>query len=99
MSSEDLNKSGNNARFTYIYWRYTWWKPSKFFLKVQLLLYNNKYMAASTQRVNTEIFAFLAVVVYSKVISKQKRQSKLLKSRLLFTKMANFRGKLLEIYK
>ena len=56
-------------------------------------------MAASTQRVNTEIFAFLAVVVYSKVISKQKRQSKLLKSRLLFTKMANFRGKLLEIYK
>ena len=34
-------------------------------LKVQLRkLYNNKYVIASTQMTNTEIFAFIAVVVF-----------------------------------
>ena len=34
-------------------------------LKVQLhKLYNNKYVIASTQMTNTEIFAFIAVVVF-----------------------------------
>ena len=34
-------------------------------LKVQSCIsYNNKYMIASTQRANTEIFAFLAVQVF-----------------------------------
>ena len=67
-------------------------------------LYNNKYMIALTQITNTEIFVFIVVLVF-KVSSrkcfvyKQKRQYKLLKSRLLFKKIANFTGKLLQNYK
>ena len=40
-------------------------------LKVQSYkLYNNKYMIASTQIINTEIFAFIAVVVF-KLLSRK----------------------------
>ena len=40
-------------------------------LKVQSYkLYNNKYMIASTQIINAEIFAFIAVVVF-KLLSRK----------------------------
>ena len=59
-------------------------------------LYNNKYMIASTQITNTEIFAFVAVLVF-----------KLLSRKVLFINrknngncwlpfLANFMGKLLQ---
>ena len=51
-------------------------------------------MIASTQITNTEIFAFIAVLVCTLLSRKQKRQKKLLKSRLLFKKIGNFTGKL-----
>ena len=51
-------------------------------------LYNNKYMIASTQILKSEIFVY-----------KQKRQQTLLNSRLLFKKITNFTGKLLQNYK
>ena len=56
-------------------------------------LYNKKYMIASTKITNTEIFTLIAVLVFepSSFVNKQKRQQKLLKSRLLFK---NFTGKL-----
>ena len=49
-------------------------------------LYNKKYMIASTKITNTEIFTLIAVLVFepSSFANKQKRQQKLLKSRLLF---------------
>ena len=48
----------------------------KFLLKVQSCkLYNNKYVIASTQITNTEIFEFIAVLVF-----------KLLSRKVLFTK-------------
>ena len=58
-------------------------------------------MMTSTQKINTEIFAFVAVLVFKlfnrKVLFRsKKRQKKLLKSRLLFKKIANFMGKLLQ---
>ena len=58
-------------------------------------------MIASTQIKNTEIFAFIAVLVIepSSFGYKQKRQYKLLKSRVLFKKIANLTGKLLQNYK
>ena len=61
-------------------------------------------MIASIQITTTEIFAFIAVVVFDLLIrnclfKKQKRQQKLLKSRLLFKKIANFTGKLLQNHK
>ena len=57
-----------------------------------------KYMITSTQITNTEIFVIIAVLVLlllsRKVLFiKQKRQKKLLISRLLFKKIANFTGK------
>ena len=61
-------------------------------------------MIALTQITNTEIFAFIVVLVF-KLFSRKilfinkKRQKKLLKSRLLFKKIANFTGKLLQNYK
>ena len=67
-------------------------------------LCNNKYMTASTQISNTESFTFIAALVF-KILSRKvlfinkKRQQKLLKSRLLFKKIANFTGKLLQNYK
>ena len=71
-------------------------------LKVQL--YDHKYIIASTQITNTEIFAIIAVLGF-KLLSrknfalKQKGQKKLLKSRLFFKKIASFTGKLLQKYK
>ena len=58
-------------------------------------------MIALAQTTNTEIFAFIVVLVF-KFLSLQvlfinkKRQEKLLKSRLLFKKTANFTDKLLQ---
>ena len=60
-------------------------------------------MIASTQMINTEIFAFMAVLVFKlmsrKVVFMSRRNNRNLKSRLLFTKLANFTGKLLQNYK
>ena len=60
-------------------------------------------MTASTQITNSEIFTFIAVLVFMlvsrKVLFINKRQQKSLKSRLLFKKIANVRGKLLQNYK
>ena len=59
-------------------------------------------MITSTQITNTEIFAFITVPVF-KLLSgeilfiNKKRQYKLLKSKLLFQKIANFTSKLLQI--
>ena len=75
----------------------------KLFLKVQSCkLYNNKFMTASTQITKSEMFSFTAVLVFNKLLSckvlfiQKKRQKKLLKSRLLFKKIANFMGKFLQ---
>ena len=61
-------------------------------------------MIASTQITNTEIFTIIAVLVFKllsrKVLfTKRKDKKKLLKSRLLFKKIANSTGKLLQNYK
>ena len=61
-------------------------------------------MIAATQITTTEIFAFISVLVLKllscKVLfTKKKRQLKLLKKRLLFKKIANFTGQLLQNYK
>ena len=58
-------------------------------------------MITSIQITNTEIFAFIAALVLSYRAVKfwfinKKRQHKLLKSALLFKKIANFIGKLLQ---
>ena len=61
-------------------------------------------MIASTQITNTEIFTIIAVLVF-KLLSRRvlftnrKDKKKLLKSRLLFKKIANSTGKLLQNYK
>ena len=73
-------------------------------LKVQSCkLYNIKFIIASTQITNTEIFAFIAVQVFKllsdEILFINKRQWKLLKSRLLFKKKANFTGNLQQNYK
>ena len=83
--------------------------PYTFSLNVQSCkLYNNKDMIALTQIRNTEIFAFIAVLVFKLLsrlfcfvcfVYKQKRQQKLLKSKLLLKQIANFTGKLLQRYK
>ena len=70
-------------------------------LKVQSCkLYKDKCMVAPTQITNTQIFSFLAVLDFKllsrKVVYKQKRRKKLLKSRLFFKKLASFTGKLLQ---
>ena len=60
-------------------------------------------MIASTQMINTEIFAFIAVLVFKlmirKVVFMSRKNNRNLKSRLLFTKLANFTGKLPQNYK
>ena len=60
-------------------------------------------MIASTQITNAEIFALIAVLVFMLLshsfVYKQKRQYKLLKSRLLFEQIANFKAKLQQNYK
>ena len=58
-------------------------------------------MIASTQITNTEIFAFIAVLVF-KLLSREvlfiNKKKKLLKSRLLFKKIEIFTGRLLQNY-
>ena len=59
-------------------------------------------MIASTQKTNTEIFAFKVGLVFKLfsrevLIVKDKRQYKLLKMSLLFKKTASFTDKLLQI--
>ena len=61
-------------------------------------------MITSTQITNTEILAFIAVLVFKLLshnlfVYKQKRQYKPLKSTLLFKETANFTRKLLQNYK
>ena len=60
-------------------------------------------MIASTQIINTEIFAFIVVPVFKlssrKVLFINRKDKKLLKSRLLFKKRAKSTGKLLHNYK
>ena len=76
-------------QFGHIYWRNYQWKIS-FFVQWQIR--------------NTEIFGFTAVLVF-KLLSpksfahKHKWREKLLKSKLLFKKIANFTAKLMENYK
>ena len=59
-------------------------------------------MIASTQIRNTEMFAFIAVLFFKLLsrkflfINEKKKQKKLLKSRVTFTDIANFTGKLLQ---
>ena len=52
------------------------------------------------QVTNTEVFAFIAVLVFKllshKVLFINRKDKKLLKSRLLFKKIANFTGELLQ---
>ena len=73
-------------------------------LKVQSCkLFNTKFMIASAQTRNTEIFLFIVVLVFKLLghevlFVNSKRQQKLLKSRLLFKKTAYFTGKLLQNY-
>ena len=54
-------------------------------------------MIVSTQIPNTEIFGFITVLVFKllsrKILFINKRQLKLLKSRLILKKIANFTGK------
>ena len=66
-------------------------KKKCFELKVQSFkLHNNKYVITSTQIKNITIFAFIAILVF-KLLS--------LESRLLFKKIGNHTGKLLQNYK
>ena len=71
-------------------------------LKVQSCkLYHDKYMIASTQITNTEIFAFTAVMGF-KLLSRivlfinRKDNTKLLTSTVLLKKIANFTDKLVQ---
>ena len=54
----------------------------------------NKYMITSTQITNTEIFAFISVLVWKllsrKVLFTNTKDNRNLKSRLLYKKIANF---------
>ena len=57
-------------------------------------------MITSTQITNTEIFAFISVLVF-KILSRKglftnRKDNRNLKSRLLLKKIANFTGKLLQ---
>ena len=60
----------------------------------------NKYMIASTQITNTEIFAFISVLVWKllsrKVLFTNTKDNRNLKSRLLYKKIANFMVQLLQ---
>ena len=63
-------------------------------------LRNDKHMIALTQITNTQIFAFISVLVF-KLLSPKVLfiNIKLLKSRLLFKKKVNFSGTLRQNYK
>ena len=78
-------------------------KAIHFPLKMQSYnLRNKKYMLASTQISNTATLAFIAVLPLRLLSCKVffiKRKQKLLKSNLLFKKIANFTNKLLQNYK
>ena len=60
-------------------------------------------MIASTQITDTEMFAFISALIFKLLnrsfVYEQKRQKKLLRSRLLFKQIANFTGILLQNYK
>ena len=60
-------------------------------------------MIASTQVTNTKIFAFIVVLVFRlcsrEVLFMNRKDNRNLKSRLLFKKIVNFTGKLLQNYK
>ena len=60
-------------------------------------------MIALTQITNTEIFAFIAVLVFkllnAKVLFINRKDKRNLKIRLLFKEIENFTGKLLQNYK
>ena len=68
-------------------------------LKIQSFKLNNiTFMIVSTQITNTEIFAFIVVLVFkllrlNVLFINIKRQKKQLKSRLLLKKIANLTGK------
>ena len=68
-------------------------------LKIQSFKLNNStFMIVSTQITNTEIFAFIVVLVFkllrlNVLFINIKRQKKQLKSRLLLKKIANLTGK------
>ena len=75
-----------------------------FTLKVQSCKsYNNKYMVASTQITNNEIFPFIAALAFKllnrKVLFVNRKTIETVKTRLLFKKIVNFTGKLLQNYK
>ena len=59
-------------------------------------------MISSAQIANTEIFAFMAVLVFKlfsrEVLFINRKDNRNLKSRLLFKKLASFTGKLLQNY-
>ena len=60
-------------------------------------------MIALKQITETEIFVFIAIPVFkllsSKILFIVHKKKKMLKSRLLFRKRANFKGTLLQNYK
>ena len=62
-------------------------------------LYDKKYMIASTQITNTKMFAFIPLPVFKLLNSKVLFINRKDNSRLLFKKIANFTGKLLQNYK
>ena len=55
-------------------------------------------MITSTQRTNSEVFTFIAVQALHFCLYAEKTKETV-KSRLLFKKIANFTGKLLQNYK
>ena len=55
-------------------------------------------MIASTQIKNTEVFAYITVLVF-KLLSLGTENTKLLKSRIIIKKLANFTSNLLQKYK
>ena len=62
-------------------------------------LHDKKYMIASTQITNTKMFAFIPLPVFKLLNSKVLFINRKDNSRLLFKKIANFAGKLLQNYK
>ena len=66
-------------------------------LKVQSRkLCNNKYMIASTQITNTEIFAFIAVLGFVKFRLLTEKTIETVKKLTTFKNIASFKGKLLQ---
>ena len=70
-------------------------------LKVQSCkLYDDKYMIAPTKLKCASIYVLVLKLFSRKVFfTNRKRQQKLLKSRLIFKKIANFTGQLLQNYR